>query len=73
MSEKHQNTIKEAFLHSSETIDSYVNEVIDASLDYGYFDLPSEPATVPPTSIYYSALPAKSLLRKESPGLAIGG
>ena len=63
----YQNAIEEAFLHSSQTIDPYVNEAIDASLDYGYFNLLSEPSTASHGSIYYSSLPSKPLLDSIKP------
>jgi len=62
-----QGTIEEAFLHSSETTDPYVNEAVDASLDYGYFELPADASMAPPDSIYYSSLPAKPLLDSIKP------
>ena len=58
----HQNAIEEKFLHASETLNSYVNEAIDASLNYDYLDSLSQLSKTFFSSIYYSALSAKSFL-----------
>src|SRR5436305_12756290 len=58
----HQSIIEKAFLFFSETMNSYINEAIDASLDYDYFNLSSQLSTASISSIYYSSLSIKPLL-----------
>ena len=56
------------FLRSSDSSDHpFVIEVIDASLNYDYFNVSSASSALDNSSIYYSSLPVKPLLDSIKP------